>query len=88
MANNLSALAREFLAVLRDAGHRPALTADGDKFHIEPDVGPRRSPEPAHHLGAGHAYLLSFDDRRFVPLLQTKEGIAAIVAALRAEKLQ
>ena len=74
-------LARQFIAALRGAGHRPYVASSG-RFGIMLSTAPRTIPEPVHHNGPEFAYILGFDDRPFLPLRDDPNWIAIVAAQL------
>jgi hypothetical protein len=74
--------AREFVAKLRAHGHRP--NVHNGHLGIELSVSePTAPPEPYHSGGASHT--LGFDTEPYFALVQSPEGIATLVEALKAE---
>jgi hypothetical protein len=78
-------LTKDFIAELRNAGHRPYVAGSG-RFGIMLSVAKRRVAEAAHHNGPGYAYTLGFDDRPFLPLRDNPNWIAEVAAALAEQE--
>ena len=87
MSDDMHTLARQFIADCKGAGHLPYVAQTG-RFGLQLGVALRTAPEPEHHLGPDRAYTLGFDDRPYVELLKTQEGLAALVDVLTAEAAQ
>jgi hypothetical protein len=75
-------LAREFIAKLRAHGHRP--NVDNGHLGIELSVNePTATPEPCQ--SADNSHTLGIDSVPYIALMQSREGIDALMEALKAQ---